>query len=181
MVLNPITNRHRSLFTHRSSRRYSRSASCIPCGRRLRKPGVHDYPIHIKIDTGMHRVGFLENDIEILAKVLSGQSELRVASVFTHLATADCPDLSDYTEAQISAYHRCADKLESLLGYKIKRHYLNTAGMMDYADSGEYDMARLGIGLYGISPFGEIDCNLHPVASLHTRIISLKHWPAALL
>lgn len=178
MVLNPITNRHRSLFTHRLEPAVFSLGELHTLRAEASQTGVHDYPIHIKIDTGMHRVGFLENDIEILAKVLSGQSELRVASVFTHLATADCPDLSDYTEAQISAYHRCADKLESLLGYKIKRHYLNTAGMMDYADSGEYDMARLGIGLYGISPFGEIDCNLHPVASLHTRIISLKHWPA---
>lgn len=178
MVLNPITNRHRSLFTHKLEPAVFSLAELHTLRAEAAQTGVNEYPVHIKIDTGMHRVGFLEKDIEILAEVLRNQPQLRVASVFTHLATADCLELSDYTEAQIATYHRCADRLEELLGYKIKRHYLNTAGMMDYADSGDYDMARLGIGLYGISPFGEVDCNLRPVASLHTRIISLKHWPA---
>lgn len=179
MVLNPITNRHRSLFTHRLEPAVFSLAELHTLRGEALQTGVADYPVHIKIDTGMHRVGFLEEDIELLAKVLNEQRQLHVASVFTHLATADCLDMDSYTEGQIEAFARAADRLEGLLGYKIKRHYLNTAGIMRFADSGRYDMARLGIGLYGISPVdGRGSGALRPVASLRTRIISLKHWPA---
>lgn len=179
MVLNPITNRHRSLFTHRLEPAVFSLGELHTLRVEAAGTGVKDYPIHIKIDTGMHRVGFIEEDIELLAKVLGEQNELRVVSVFTHLATADCLDMDDYTEGQIATFARAASRLEELLGYKIKRHYLNTAGMMRFADEGDYDMARLGIGLYGISPYGGPEAeSLQPVAALRTRIISLKHWPA---
>ena len=178
MVLNPITNRHRSLFTHRLEPAVFSLGELHTLRCEAAQTGVEGYPIHIKIDTGMHRVGFLESDLALLAEVLAGQTQLRVASVFTHLATADCLDKDDYTLGQIAAFARAADTLERLLGYKVKRHYLNTAGMMRFANSGDYDMARLGIGLYGISPYGDDADALRPVASLYTRIISLKHWPA---
>lgn len=179
MVLNPITNRHRSLFTHRLEPAVFSLGELHTLRGEAAQTGVDDYPIHIKIDTGMHRVGFLESEIDLLAKVLSEQSQLRVASVFTHLATADCIDMDDYTEMQIAHFSAAADRLEKALGYNVKRHFLNTAGMMRFADEARYDMARLGIGLYGISPYNTPDAeNLKPVAALRTRIISLKNWPA---
>lgn len=179
MVLNPITNRHRSLFTHRLEPAVFSLGELHTLRGEAAQTGVDDYPIHIKIDTGMHRVGFLESEIDLLAKVLSEQSQLRVASVFTHLATADCLDMDDYTEMQIAHFSAAADRLEKALGYNVKRHFLNTAGMMRFADEARYDMARLGIGLYGISPYNTPDAeNLKPVAALRTRIISLKNWPA---
>jgi len=179
MVLNPITNRHRSLFTHRLEPAVFSLGELNTLRSEAAQTGVSDYPVHIKIDTGMHRVGFIEKDIELLAKTLREQTELRVVSVFTHLATADCLDMNDYTLGQIASFTRAASHLESLLGYKIKRHYLNTAGMMRFSDSGDYDMARLGIGLYGISPYnGPKTEGLQAVAALRTSIISLKHWPA---
>lgn len=80
---------------------------------------------------------------------------------------------------QIAHFSAAADRLEKALGYNVKRHFLNTAGMMRFADEARYDMARLGIGLYGISPYNTPDAeNLKPVAALRTRIISLKNWPA---
>ena len=179
MVLNPITNRHRSLFTHRLEPAVFSLGELHTLRGEAAQTGVDDYPIHIKIDTGMHRVGFLESEIDLLAKVLSEQSQLRVASVFTHLATADCTDMDDYTEMQIAHFSAAADRLEKALGYTVKRHFLNTAGMMRFADEARYVMARLGIGLYGISPYNTHDAeNLKPVAALRTRIISLKNWPA---
>lgn len=179
MVLNPITNRHRSLFTHRLEPAVFSFGEFHTLRIEAARTGVKDYPIHIKIDTGMHRVGFIEDDLDMLASELNSQNELRVVSVFTHLATADCLDMDGYTARQIDTFARAASRLEELTGYKIRRHYLNTAGMMRFAETGDYDMARLGIGLYGISPYDgpESKC-LHPVAALRTRIISLKHWPA---
>lgn len=179
MVLNPITNRHRSLFTHRLEPAVFSLGELNTLRGEAAGTGVKNYPIHIKIDTGMHRVGFIEDDIAALAPVLKSQDELHVVSVFTHLATADCLDMDDYTARQIDTFARAALRLEELIGYRIKRHYLNTAGMMRFATGGDYDMARLGIGLYGISPYsGPESERLQPVAALRTRIISLKHWPA---
>ncbi len=178
MVLNPITNRHRSLFTHRLEPAVFSLGELSTLCSEAAMTGVKSYPIHIKIDTGMHRVGFLEQDIQHLAAEIKKQTQLRVASVFTHLATADCLDMDSYSLGQITAFNRAADSLETLLGYKIKRHYLNTAGMMRFADNGNYDMARLGIGLYGVSPYKTTEAShLQPVAALRTRIISIKHWP----
>lgn len=177
MVLNPITNRHHSLFNYHLEPTVFSLKELNELNAAASDLGDEVYDIHIKIDTGMHRVGFLESEIPALAVCLHTMPRFRVASVFTHLATADCADLEGYTRAQIAEFTRVADELERLAGYPIKRHYLNTAGIMDFVDSGKYDMARLGIGLYGVSPVAG-GSSLQPVASLMTRIISLRHWPA---
>lgn len=179
MVLNPITNRYHTLFSYNLEPAIFSPEELNRMLAEAKTEGVSGFPIHIKIDTGMHRVGFLENQIDYIAEVLQGQENVRVASVFTHLATADCLDMDEYTAGQIEAFQRIAGKLAYRLGYNPKRHYLNTAGMMRFADSGDYDMARLGIGLYGISPYaGPEAAFLKPVAAFRSRIISLKHWPA---
>ena len=179
MVLNPITNRYHTLFSYNLEPAIFSPEELNRMLAEAKTEGVSGFPIHIKIYTGMHRVGFLENQIDYIAEVLQGQENVRVASVFTHLATADCLDMDEYTAGQIEAFQRIAGKLAYRLGYNPKRHYLNTAGMMRFADSGDYDMARLGIGLYGISPYaGPEAAFLKPVAAFRSRIISLKHWPA---
>lgn len=91
MVLNPITNRHRSLFTHRLEPAVFSLGELHTLRSEAAQTGVEGYPVHIKIDTGMHRVGFLESDLALLAEVLGDQNQLRVASVFTHLATGRLP------------------------------------------------------------------------------------------
>lgn len=179
MVLNPITNRYRTLFSYGLEPAIFSPEELARMLDEAKAEGADRFPIHLKIDTGMHRVGFLESQIEDIAAALAGRSEVKVESVFTHLATADCLDMDAYTLAQIEAFDRIATKLEHSLGYKPKRHYLNTAGMMRFAGSGRYHMARLGIGLYGISPYeGPEASALRPVAAFRSRIISLKHWPA---
>ncbi len=97
--------------------------------------------------------------------------------MFTHLATADCLDMDAYTEGQLRDYDHGAALLQSLLPYPVKRHALNTAGIVRYS-AFPSDLARLGIGLYGISPLPpEVPLPLQNVASLLTTIISLRHWP----
>lgn len=179
MVLNPVTNRYPALFSrHLEPAVFSpEELDCLI--REAEAHGEKAYPVHIKLDTGMHRVGFLENQIAGIAERLRHTDAVRVASVFSHLATADCLDMDSYTTGQLDLYYRLADKLRDELGYDIKRHILNTAGMMRFADYGKYDMARLGIGLYGVSPYEGHDGDaLRPVASFRSHIISLKHWPA---
>lgn len=134
--------------------------------------GVSSYSIHLKLDTGMHRVGLSENEIESFLNILRSHEHIRIASVFSHLATADNPDMDDYTLFQIENFTRMSDKIVSMLGYDIKRHILNTAGIMRFGKTYVFDLARPGIGLYGISPFtGSANCELKPVARLVTQII----------
>ncbi len=140
--------------------------------------GVENYPVHLKLDTGMHRVGFLDTQLDEIPTRLTRTKAVKVASVFSHLATADCLDKDAYTRHQIKAFKRMTATLRKSLGYDFRRHILNTAGMMRFADCGDYEMARLGIGLYGISPYrGPESTNLQPVAAFRSHIISLKHWP----
>lgn len=178
LVLNPVTNRYGALFANSLEPAVFSVAELERLSAEAAKAGVESYPVHIKLDTGMHRVGFTEEQLDSLTEALRRHPNIRVRSVFTHLATADCLDMDEYTRSQIDCYYRGCARIEAALGYPFLRHLLNTAGMMRFADAGSYDMARLGIGLYGISPLPGRDPQLKPVATLRSVIISLKRWPA---
>ncbi|MDE5632390.1 MAG: alanine racemase, partial [Muribaculaceae bacterium] len=179
MVLNPVTNQSPALFAYNIEPAvFSLDELCLLVETAVRE-GVSDFPIHIKLDTGMHRVGFIEEQLDGLIESLAAQKSLVVSSVFTHLATADCLDLDDYTQLPLQRFYAMTDKLRKGLGRDFKRHILNTAGMMRFAECGPYEMTRLGIGLYGVSPLPpSVSADLQPVATFKSRIISLKHWPA---
>lgn len=178
IVLNPVTNRYPAVF----GSGIEPAVFSIDELRRLideaTQAGITGYPVHIKLDTGMHRVGFTADELEILISTLVSQQALHVASVFSHLATADCPDLDKYTRSQFDSFYSMVQRLEAALGYPVKRHILNTAGMMRFAEVGHYDMARLGIGLYGILPVDASLPILRNVATFRSRIISIKHLSA---
>lgn len=181
IVLNPVTDRYPSLFDHRLEPAVFSFDELDRLIEEARNYGTKDYPIHIKLDTGMHRVGFLEKDIPEIARAIEdkGHGSVRISSVFSHLATADCLDMDDYTRRQLESFYRMSDNLREAAGYGFRRHILNTAGMMRFADCGPYEMCRLGIGLYGISPLPpECKADLQTVAAFRSHIISLKHWPA---
>lgn len=174
IVMNPITNNYKALFTNR----LEPSVFCIRELEMLiseaKRLGITDYPVHIKLDTGMHRVGFLADEIPQLLSILNSQRQVKASTIFSHLATSDCLDLDSYTEGQLQAFREMSDSIISGLPYRPKRHVLNTAGIMRYPEH-HYDFARLGIGLYGISPVPTADKH-SVVSSLYTTIISLKHW-----
>ena len=177
MVMNPIGTNYKALF---DSRLEPSVFSMRELGLLLdnaARYGITSYPVHIKLDTGMHRLGFLDDELPGLLDALAGQSHVKVASIFSHLATADCLGEDAYTEAQLEAFRRMSDTIASALPYPVKRHTLNTAGIMRYAGH-QYDMVRLGIGLYGVTPIPEMKPRLRTVASLTTTIISIKTWPA---
>lgn len=177
MVLNPVTNRYPALFAHRLEPAVFSADELDRLITEANAYGVSNYPVHIKLDTGMHRVGFTESQLSAIPERINGTSAVRIASAFSHLATADCLDMDEYTLAQLDRFKAMTSELRENVGYTFRRHILNTAGMMRFADFGEYEMARLGIGLYGLSPYPGPDGDaLQPVATFRSHIISIKHW-----
>ena len=133
------------------------------------------YPVHIKIDTGMHRLGFLESEVNMLCARLTGSGNLKVISVFSHLAATDEPAHDEFTRVQIERFNKISDRLIKALGYKVLRHILNTSGIERFPDA-QFDMVRLGIGLYGASTFNQD--KLRNVSSLKSTISQIKKVPA---
>ena len=177
MVLNPMTTNYQALFNYGLEPAVFSLRELRMLMDEARRYGRHNNPIHIKFDTGMHRLGFIADEIDALAAMLRDTDLVTVSSAFSHLATADCLDEDAYTESQFEAFEAMTDALAKALGRPFKRHILNTAGMMRYPER-QYDMVRLGIGLYGISPLPPEATNvdLRTVARLTTTIISLKNW-----
>ena len=136
-----------------------------------RLQGITNFPVHIKVDTGMHRMGFAPADMARLGSILQRQSTLLPRSVFSHLAGSDSAEFDDFTHRQIETFRAAAEKLQSFFPHKIIRHILNTAGIERFPEH-QMEMVRLGLGLYGISP---VDNRLlHPVSSLRTTILQLR-------
>lgn len=132
--------------------------------------GLENYPIHIKIDSGMHRLGFYREEIPALVARLNGQKAVRVLSVFSHFAGSDESQFDDFSRQQAEYFNDCAENLKVGLGYPIMKHICNSAGIERFPQY-QYDMCRLGIGLYGISFAG---AHLQNVCTLRTTILSLK-------
>jgi len=132
--------------------------------------GLEHYPIHVKIDSGMHRLGFYREQIDDLAAQLKAQNTLRVHSIFSHLAGSDEAQWDDFTLSQIHYFDDCAQALQAGLGYPILRHICNSAGIERFSEY-QFDMCRLGIGLYGFSFAG---APLRNVCTLKTTILSVK-------
>lgn len=133
--------------------------------------------IHIKLDTGMHRLGFLPEDIDELLLRLKNNDNIIVKSVFSHLAGADNQEFDYFTMSQINAFEEMSSRIISAFPYKILRHVLNSAGISRFADY-QYDMVRLGIGVYGVAPCEEDKGKLKNVISLKTTIVQIKEYDA---
>lgn len=136
--------------------------------------GLEQVPIHIKIDSGMHRLGFYKEDMEALANRLKGQKAVRVSTIFSHLAGSDEEQFDAFTHEQANYFNTCATQLQSALKYPIIKHLCNTAGIERFPEY-HFDMCRLGIGLYGLS-FAH--ATLRNVCTLKTTILSIKTVPA---
>ena len=134
--------------------------------------------IHLKLDTGMRRLGFDEADLPALAAQLREHAaHLPVASLMTHLAAADDSGHDDFTRQQLAAFRRMAATLEAALGHPVLKHALNSAGILRFPEA-HFDMVRLGIGLYGVDASGQHPGALRPVSELRTTISQIKTLPA---
>ena len=141
--------------------------------------GITGYPVHIKLDTGMHRLGFSAGEIEPLSAKLHDTGEVRIRSIFSHLAGSEASGLDDFTTAQATSFDLMSGVLLAGLPSNEKplRHLCNSAGIVRHPDL-HYDMVRLGLGLYGIDSSGVLGERVQPVSALHTTIAQLRTVPA---
>lgn len=133
--------------------------------------GIQNYPVHLKLDTGMHRMGFLLQDIPELIKKINNQTALKVSSVFSHLAAADEADKDVFTLQQITLFNEMTETLSEQLKYPFLKHILNSAGTERFTQY-QFDMVRLGIGMYGVNTLDNLD--LKPVGTFKTQVAALK-------
>ncbi len=170
MVMNPSEDSFETLLDHtlqpeiysfkilNSLVRFLEGRSCI---------------IHLKLDTGMHRLGFEEIEIDSLIRILASHPNLNIASIFSHLAGADGPEHDEFTQEQAATFLRMAENIKSELRINPLLHLLNSSGILRHNEM-QLNMVRLGIGLYGVNPTSQSDSNLKPVASLKTIISQIK-------
>ena len=137
----------------------------------VRRRGLKDYPVHIKLDTGMHRLGFVTSELPALIEFLKNTPEIKVKGVFSHLCVAEDPEQDAFTLAQVELFRNNSQMLADAIGYMPMRHILNSAGIERFPQF-QFDMVRLGIGIYGVSAIP--GRNLAPVASLKCKILQIK-------
>lgn len=132
-----------------------------------------NYPVHIKFNSGLNRLGFLESDVDWISERLSETEVVKVKSIYSHLAASE--DLSEraFTLRQIDSFRKTSEELIAKIGYRPLRHQSNTSGIVNYPEA-HFDMVRTGIGLYGYGNAADVDKNLRPVSALKS-VISQIH------
>jgi alanine racemase len=143
----------------------------------LNNEGLQQYPVHIKLDTGMHRLGFEEKDLPLLFSLLQLNNRVAVKSVFSHLAASEDPEEDMFTHHQSLVFEKCCTQIQEALGYNFIRHISNSAAVFRNK-SLQYDMVRVGIGLYGVDSTNEFQSSLQTVATLKTTIAQLRNIKA---
>lgn len=176
IVMNPEPSSYKALFDNKLEPEVYSFGMLKSLVQAACHEGITDYPVHIKIDTGMHRLGFLPEEVPALIEELKRQTALTPRSVFSHFAGSDSTRFDDFTQEQVSRFEKAANMLQSAFSHKILRHICNSAGAERFTNV-QYDMVRLGIGLYGISPIGE-NSKMQPISTLRTIILQIHNVPA---
>ncbi len=165
VVLNSDPGCFRSMVEHSLEPEIYSLSSLRSYIKEITRVGITSAPIHIKIDSGMHRLGFMEDEIDGLIEALKSQESLRVSTIFTHLAAADDPNEDDFTRSQIELFDRMASKISSEIGYSPRLSIANSAATIRFPEA-HRDMVRLGIGLY------------EGCSTLRSKITQIKHIEA---
>jgi alanine racemase len=168
MVLNPDPSGFGSMLDFNLEPEIYNMRGVEALQRMLRFRGTRAFPVHVKLDTGMHRLGFGEKELEQLIPWLQ-KPEIRVETVFSHLASSDDPNHDRFTSEQIGCFERMSSHLHDALGVDFQKHLLNSAGIERFPDA-QFDMVRLGIGLHGIGR----SSSLKVVSSFLTTISQLR-------
>lgn len=177
MVLNPKVTNYRTLFKYRLEPEIYSVDILKEIIREGKKLNVTDYPVHIKIDTGMHRLGFLYEELDEVVDILKSQNVVSPRSMFSHLAAADCPEMDDYTYSQFDYFDKCYSFVQDNFDFRILKHILNSTGITRFPQY-QFDMVRLGICLYGMPTLTDhSQGDLRPVSSLRTVVIAVREWP----
>lgn len=171
IVLNPEVNGFEELFSGDLEPEVYNFRILEAFIREAERRGITNYPVHIKMDTGMHRLGFLPSQLPQLIDLLQSQKGLKVKSVFSHLAASESWIFDSFTQRQIDILNTVHKEMEEKIGHPIWKHILNSAGIERFHDA-QWDMVRLGIGLYGVSASGLN--GLRNVFTLKTTILQIK-------
>ncbi len=139
----------------------------------LKKHQGEPFKVHIKLDTGMHRLGFEEKDMNELSIRLNNNKNIKVQSFFSHLAASDESEHDGFTQMQIRRFQTMSEELQKQLTYPVMRHLLNSSGILRFSEA-QFEMVRLGIGLYGIASTSNEQLHLKQVATLKTTISQIK-------
>lgn len=177
MVMNPEVQGFEAIFRHKLEPEIYNMRLLNQLGEELKQYEGDPVRIHIKLDTGMHRLGFEEADINELIVRLKNYRQIRVASVFSHLAASDESEHDGFTRMQFEKFRRMSDLIASSFDYPLLRHLLNSSGILRFSEA-QLDMVRLGIGLYGIAATPQEQQHLMQVATLRTAISQIRHVPA---
>lgn len=175
IIMNPEVTAFKTMFDYRLEPEVYSFHLLEELIKAAEREGATNCPIHIKIDTGMHRLGFDPTDMPRLIERLKRQSAVIPRSVFSHLVGSDAERFDAFTRHQIETFEQAAAELQAGFSHKILRHICNTAGIQRYPGA-QFDMVRLGIGLYGIDPF--TNQMLHNVTTLKTTILQIHDVPA---
>ncbi len=174
IIMNPELSAFKTMFDYKLEPEVYSFHLLEALIRKAEKEGITNYPIHIKLDTGMHRLGFDFEDIPKLIQMLKSQTALIPRSVFSHLVGSDNPYFDSFTRHQIEIFKKASELFQAAFSHKILRHICNSAGIERFSDA-QFDMVRLGIGLYGINPVD--NSVIHNVSSLYTTILQIKNVP----
>jgi len=172
MVLNPDGAQFKQLIDHCLEPEIYSFRQLKALKHELSKSNLTNYPIHLKVDTGMRRLGFESDEIDEVISWISKHQEIRLASVFSHLASSESVEDKDFTQIQIDEFTSICREIESTIKTPFLKHILNSSGIINFPEA-QFDMVRLGIGLYGIG-----DENLQNCNSLKSVISQIKEVPA---
>ena len=175
MVMNPEMSSFKTLFDYYLEPEIYSFRLLEALVAAAEREGITGWPVHIKIDTGMHRLGFDTSEIDLLVQRLKRQMAVMPRSVFSHFVGADSDSFDDFSALQFQRFDEASRRLQAAFDHKILRHIANSAGIEHFPER-QLDMCRLGIGLYGVNPFGE--ASLSTVSSLKTTILQLRRVPA---
>ncbi len=170
LIMNPEMTAFKTMFDYKLEPEVYSFHLLEALIREAEKEGIANFPIHVKIDTGMHRLGFAPEEVPLLIDRLRRQNAVIVKSVFSHLVGSDSPLFDSFTRRQIETFEKAAGELQAAFPHKILRHICNSAGIERFPGA-QFDMVRLGIGLYGINPID--NSVMHNVSTLKTTILQI--------
>jgi len=173
MVLNPENTSFEAIIQHRLEPEIYGIKGLKAFLKIAEQKNLHHFPIHIKLATGMHRLGFEEENLAELIATLKGNKSVVVKSILSHMATSDDLEHRDFALSQIDLFEKISSKLMAELQISPIRHILNTSGISNFPNA-QYDMVRLGIGLYGVSNDAEEQKYLENVGTLKSIISQIR-------
>jgi alanine racemase len=176
IVMNPEFGSFNTLFEYRLEPEVYSFKLLDALVKEAERRGILSYPVHVKVDTGMYRLGFRPEDLPEVCRRLKNQNALYVRSVFSHLAGSDSAGHDEFTLQQIHTFASVAETVDKELEYPVIKHILNSAGIERFTEY-QFDMVRLGIALYGISALADSE-TLQPVCTLKTAILQIQEAPA---